>query len=257
MAGARRSRWKPIATAAACALGIALLGALTTDIGPWYRSLNEPTWKPPDALFGPAWTTIFALAAIAGVIAWQRATSRSQREWILILFAANGFLNVLWSLLFFRLHRPDWALAEVGFLWLSIVALIVHLGRFSRPSGWLLTPYLAWVSFANRAQCGGGATERSVRHVAAPRHVLAGQAIVDAALAVVALEVIVLAVYRRLTRRGLTLPSILANAAAGAFLMLAFRSLLAGSGGIWLAACFAAAGAAHLADLVLRWKAQR
>ena len=78
----------------------------------------------------------------------MRAT-RSQREWILVLFASNAFFNVLWSLLFFRLHRPDWALAEVGFLWLSILALIVFLGRFSRPSGWLLAPYLAWVSFAS------------------------------------------------------------------------------------------------------------
>ncbi len=145
----RGSRWKPIAAAAAGATGLAVLGALTTDIGPWYLSLNEPPWKPPDVLFGPAWTTIFALAAISGVMAWKRAVTKSQREWILVLFAANAFFNVLWSLLFFRLHRPDWALAEVGLLWLSILALIVYLRRFSRPSGWLLAPYLAWVSFAS------------------------------------------------------------------------------------------------------------
>ena len=63
-------------------------------------------------------------------------------------FAANAFFNVLWSLLFFRFHRPDWALAEVSLLWLSILALIVVLGRLSRASGWLMAPYLAWVSFA-------------------------------------------------------------------------------------------------------------
>ncbi len=145
----RSSRWKPVATAAAGAVGLAVLGAITTDIGPWYLSLKEPPWKPPDILFGPAWTTIFALAAVAGVIAWRRAETRSQREWIPVLFAMNAFLNALWSLLFFRLHRPDWALAEVGFLWLSILALVVVLGRIARPSGWLLAPYLAWVTFAS------------------------------------------------------------------------------------------------------------
>ena len=64
------------------------------------------------------------------------------------LFALNAFLNVSWSLLFFRLRRPDWAFAEVGLLWLSILVLVVFLGRVSRTSGWLLAPYLAWVTFA-------------------------------------------------------------------------------------------------------------
>ena len=141
--------WKPIAVAAGAAAFVAVLGALTTDIGTWYVSLREPSWKPPDILFGPAWTCIFACAAVAGVMAWQRTTDRSRREWMLGLFAANGFLNLLWSLLFFRLHRPDWALMEVGFLWLSIVVLIVYLGRFSPPSRWWLAPYLCWVTFAS------------------------------------------------------------------------------------------------------------
>ena len=70
------------------------------------------------------------------------------REWIIALFAINGFLNILWSLLFFRLRRPDWALGEVGFLWLSILLPIVVLARFSKPASALLLPYLAWVSFA-------------------------------------------------------------------------------------------------------------
>jgi tryptophan-rich sensory protein len=147
-AGSRSSRWKPIAAAAGGALGVAILGGLSTDIGPWYRSLIEPPWKPPDVLFGPAWTTIYALAAASGLIAWRRAATRSRRDWILVLFAANAFFNVLWSLLFFRLRRPDWALMEVGLLWLSVLVLMLFLGRFSRPSAWLLAPYLAWVAFA-------------------------------------------------------------------------------------------------------------
>ena len=142
------TRWKPIAIAAAAALLVAVLGGLMTDIGPWYASLKQPPWNPPDWAFGPIWTTIFALAAAAGVIGWRRAETRAQRELMLTLFAANGFLNVFWSLLYFRLHRPDWSLYEVPLLWLSVLALIVLLARFAKPAAWLLTPYLAWVAIA-------------------------------------------------------------------------------------------------------------
>jgi translocator protein len=142
------TRWKPIAVAAGAALSVALLGALMTDLGPWYASLRQPAWKPPDWAFGPVWTTIFALAAAAGVIGWRRAPSRADRERMLLLFAANGFLNVFWSLLYFRLHRPDWALFEVPLLWLSVLALIVVLARFAKVAAALLVPYLVWVGLA-------------------------------------------------------------------------------------------------------------
>lgn len=141
-------RWKPVLFAALAAIGVAGLGALTTDLGSWYANLEQPAWKPPDAWFGPAWTLIFALAAMAGAVGWNATRDRAQREWLLVLFAINGFLNVLWSLLFFRLHRPDWALAEVGLLWLSIVVLMVVLGRWSGAARWPLAPCLAWVTFA-------------------------------------------------------------------------------------------------------------
>lgn len=140
--------WKPVLLAALAALAVAGLGGLMTDIGPWYRDLVKPSWQPPDLLFGPVWTVIYACAAMAGVHAWEAAPSRAAREWMLVLFALNGFLNVLWSLLFFRLRRPDWALWEVGPLWLSVLALVVVLSRWSPRAAWLLAPYLAWVAFA-------------------------------------------------------------------------------------------------------------
>ena len=119
-----------------------------TDIGPWYRSLAQPAWKPPDWLFGPAWTLIYGLTAAAGVLAWRRTPKGAPRDAMLALFAMNAFLNVFWSLLYFRLHRPDWSLYEVPLLWLSVLALIVLLSRFAKPAAWLLAPYLAWVSIA-------------------------------------------------------------------------------------------------------------
>lgn len=140
--------WLPILVAGGCAVLVAAIGGTVTDIGPWYRSLNKPWFQPPDWLFGPAWTLIFALAALSAAQAWRDAPDQVAREWLIGLFALNGFLNILWSLLFFKLRRPDWALFEVVLLWASILLLIVVLGRYSRLGALLLVPYLLWVSFA-------------------------------------------------------------------------------------------------------------
>lgn len=140
-------RRRALVYAALCALAVAALGGLATEIGPWYRALLKPSWNPPDWLFGPAWTIIYALTALAGVRSWEVAGA-AQKRWLALLFGLNGLLNVLWSLLFFRLQRPDWALLEVGLLWLSILSLLVYCGRLRRGTIGLLLPYLAWVSFA-------------------------------------------------------------------------------------------------------------
>jgi benzodiazapine receptor len=144
----KSSLWLPVLAAAAAAIVVAVLGASMTDLGPWYHDLKKPDWQPPDWLFGPAWTIIFALAAISGVTAWRAARDDAHREWVIILFAINGVLNILWSALFFRLHRPDWALVEVLFLWLSILLPIAVFLRFSKAASLLLVPYLVWVTFA-------------------------------------------------------------------------------------------------------------
>jgi tryptophan-rich sensory protein len=76
------------------------------------------------------------------------ARDRAQRSRIIVLFCLNALLNVGWSQLFFGLRRPDWALWEVGPLWLSVLALLLGLRPISRVAMWLLVPYLAWVTFA-------------------------------------------------------------------------------------------------------------
>lgn len=141
-------RWRPVVIAAAAALCVAALGGSLTDLGSWYHHLREPSWKPPDWAFGPIWTAIFALAAAAGVTAWNRAQTYAGKQWIIGLFAANGFLNVLWSLIFFKLQRPDHALVEVLFLWASILALIVTFWRRAPLASLLLAPYAIWVTLA-------------------------------------------------------------------------------------------------------------
>jgi tryptophan-rich sensory protein len=139
---------RPILTAAAAAAVVAMIGLVMTDLGPWYLNLKMPPWKPPDALFGPAWTLIFACAALAGAYGWRALPQAGARLALCGYFAINALLNIVWSALFFRLHRPDWALLEVGLLWLSIVLLMVTLWRGSRLATWLLLPYLIWVSYA-------------------------------------------------------------------------------------------------------------
>jgi tryptophan-rich sensory protein len=145
---ARRNSWKPVLVAASVAIFVGVLGGSLTDTGPWYQALRRPSWQPPDWLFGPAWTVIFALVTVSAVNAWRDAADRVQREWVILLFALNGFLNVLWSTLFFALRRPDWALIEVAFLWVSILLPIMMFWRFARAASLLLLPYLGWVSFA-------------------------------------------------------------------------------------------------------------
>jgi len=130
------------------AMAVAALGGTGTELGAWYQSLVQPSWKPPDTWFGPAWTLIFGLTAWAGTRVWVRADGPVARRRILGAFGLNGALNVLWSWIFFRWRSPDWALAEVVLLWLSIVLLIRVSARIDRFAAVLLAPYLGWVTFA-------------------------------------------------------------------------------------------------------------
>ncbi len=138
----------PALLAGLAALAVAFLGGTITPIGPWSQGLAQPEWAPPRPAFGIVWTLVFACAAVAAVSAWESAPDRRARELLIGLFALNGFLNLLWSFIFFRLQRPDWAMAELVLLWLSIAGLVAVCGRYSRLAASLLLPYLAWVSVA-------------------------------------------------------------------------------------------------------------
>jgi translocator protein len=124
------------------------VGGALTPIGPWYRNLKKPSWQPPDWLFGPAWTVILGLAAWAAVLAWNGAPDAATRTDVIILYVVNFACHLLWSPLFFKLRRPDWALIEVVFLWSSVLALLVGLRPASVMASWLIVPYFVWVSFA-------------------------------------------------------------------------------------------------------------
>ena len=140
--------YKPIIFAVFWGMVLAIGGAWATDIGEWYKKLQQPRWKPPDWLFGPMWTTIFICAGISFVKAFHRAPDDETIRILVILFIVNGLFNLLWSILYFRMRRPDWALIEAIGLWLSVLAILLAPRSYSPISSWLITPYLFWVSIA-------------------------------------------------------------------------------------------------------------
>lgn len=142
------SQSRPILVASSGAVLVAILGGFASMPGEWYAALNKSALTPPDWVFAPAWTVIYATCVVSAVLGWRAAETGAQRTWLIWLFVANGALNVLWSVLFFTLKRPDWALVEVVALGLSVAALIVFLWRLSSLAAVLQVPYLIWVSFA-------------------------------------------------------------------------------------------------------------
>ena len=138
----------PLIVAGVAALVLTGAGGLLTEIGPWYRQLRKPSWQPPDWLFGPAWTLILACAAWSAAEAWTHAPTAGDRTLVVIMYSLNALFHLLWSPLFFKFKRPDWALYEVPLLWLSILAPMIVVAPYSSLASLLLLPYLLWVAFA-------------------------------------------------------------------------------------------------------------
>lgn len=124
------------------------LGSLFTaaSVGSWYAGLAKPSWNPPAWVFGPVWTVLYVMMAVAGWLVWRRpgAASRLALRW----FGVQLVLNVGWSAVFFGLRMPGLAFVEILALWLAIVATLTSSWGVSRLAGILLVPYLLWVSFA-------------------------------------------------------------------------------------------------------------
>lgn len=115
--------------------------------GPWYAGLTKPSWTPPSWLFGPVWSVLYALMAVAAWWVW-RPGGFARAPVALGLFLLQLALNGAWSWLFFGQHRVGAAAVEIVVLWLVILATTVAFWRLSRPAGALLLPYLAWVAYA-------------------------------------------------------------------------------------------------------------
>jgi len=126
---------------------VAAVGGIATDTGAWYQALTRPAWNPPGWVFGPVWTLLYTLMAIAAWGIWKEAGFRKQGV-PLALFGMQLALNGLWSWLFFGWQLPGWAFAEILVLWTTIAATLLAFYRIKAWAGYLLVPYLLWVSYA-------------------------------------------------------------------------------------------------------------
>lgn len=124
----------------------ASLGGLF-GLGEWYDSLKKPPWNPPGWIFGPVWTALYTMMAVAAWLVSRQGGWGKQRKPLLV-FLTQLVLNALWTPLFFGLQRPGLAFAEIVLLWLAIAATIAAFRPVSRAAMLLLVPYWAWVSFA-------------------------------------------------------------------------------------------------------------
>ncbi|MGD8557889.1 MAG: tryptophan-rich sensory protein [Chromatiales bacterium] len=127
---------------------VSAVGAIASiEARSFYAGLEQPDWAPPGWLFGPVWTLLFALMAIAAWLVWRNGGFRTNRI-ALSLFLTQLLFNALWSWLFFAWRLGGPAFADILLLWVLILATLVAFWRAERLAGILLIPYLLWVSFA-------------------------------------------------------------------------------------------------------------
>ncbi len=112
--------------------------------GTWYEALHKPSWNPPAWLFGPAWTLLYTLMAVAAWLVWKRVGFSRP----LVLYFVQLALNAAWTPIFFGAHQLGWALIEIVVMWVTILLTLLSFRRVNPTAGWLFVPYLVWVSFA-------------------------------------------------------------------------------------------------------------
>lgn len=145
-----RSQWIGLAVSLAAVLAVSVIGGLTTaaNVDSWYRTLAKPSFNPPDWLFGPVWTVLYLMMAVAAWRVWRRVGFAGKGRGALALYAVQLVLNLGWTLLFFGAHLLGWTLAEIVLLLAAILATAWAFARIDRIAAWLLAPYAAWVAFA-------------------------------------------------------------------------------------------------------------
>jgi len=147
--GKGRREWMPLAGFFGACFLVAALGSLVTatSVGTWYQGLAKPGFAPPDRLFGPVWTVLYAMIAVSGWLVW-RTPGSSSRTAGLRWYGAQLVLNFCWSVIFFGLRAPGPALIDIAALMVAILANVFYFWRADRAAALLLVPYAAWVAFA-------------------------------------------------------------------------------------------------------------
>ncbi|MBS0647675.1 MAG: tryptophan-rich sensory protein [Verrucomicrobia bacterium] len=130
-------------------LAVELIASRLTlpDVIAWYPTLLKPRWNPPNQIFGPVWTALYLMMAFALWLFWQASTTQSKKAGY-FCFGFQLFFNLIWSFLFFVCHSPFWALMDIFLLWVSIFGTLAVFYKTRPLAGYLLIPYLLWVTFA-------------------------------------------------------------------------------------------------------------
>ena len=144
--GSKRRDVRALVGWLALTFSAALTGVFVSTEG-WYANLLKPSWNPPNGVFGPAWTLLYTMMAVAAWLVWQRGGWKAQKR-ALGLYLTQWALNALWTPVFFGLERPGLALAEIGTLWLTVLATLISFWSVRRMAGTLMIPYALWVTFA-------------------------------------------------------------------------------------------------------------
>ena len=147
----RTPTWLGLVPFVAAVTVVAVVGGLAAgSAGQTYRDLELPPFAPPSWLFGPVWSVLYLMIAVAGWLVWrERGWDRS-----LTLWAVQLVLNALWTPLFFAADLYVAALVDIVALLVAVAATIALFRRTSPPAAWLLVPYLAWVGFATALTVG-------------------------------------------------------------------------------------------------------
>jgi len=121
--------------------------ATIAGVNGWYKTLQKPSFNPPNNIFGPVWSLLYLLMGIslALILGQEKSENRSRSFKV---FGQQLALNFFWSIIFFNLHAVGWALIEIILMWLAILAMIIIFYRVNKPAALLQIPYICWVSFA-------------------------------------------------------------------------------------------------------------
>jgi len=131
------------------AVGLLASSVTLPAIPTWYADLNKPPFNPPNWLFGPVWTTLYTLMGISAAAIWHADVADRAKKFALALFGIQLMLNGIWSFLFFGFQSPLLAFIEILFLLVAIIFTFLRFKEIKAWTGWLLLPYLAWVTFAS------------------------------------------------------------------------------------------------------------
>jgi len=148
--------WKKLTLSVLVVFVLGGAGGFVTagSIPGWYANLVKPPGNPPNAVFGPVWSVLYVLMGIAFARVWHLSPAGPEKRRALVLFAVQLILNLAWTPLFFGAHLTGLALIEILTLWGFILLTLLSFRRLDPVSGWLLLPYLVWVSYATYLNAG-------------------------------------------------------------------------------------------------------